>query len=99
MKPFAAIALTVVLLAAAACGGDKFAGTYQNDNGSIVLDLKSGGTGALTIAGETKPCTYTSDQQTLKVTCDGNEVDFTVHDDGSLTGPPDSFVGDLKKTK
>lgn len=99
MKPFAAIALTFLLFAAAACGGDKLAGTYQNENGSIVLDLKSGGSGSLTISGETKPCTYTSDQQSLKVTCDGDEVDFTVHDDGSLTGPPDSFVGDLKKTR
>ena len=99
MKTIAAFTLAVALLGAAACGGDKLAGTYQNENGSIVLDLKSGGTGALTIAGETKPCTYTSDQQTVKVTCDDNEVDFTVHDDGSLTGPPDSFVGDLKKTK
>lgn len=99
MRALAVIALVSMVLAAAACGGDKLAGTYQNENGSIVLDLKSGGTGALTIAGDTKPCTYTSDQQTLKVTCDDNEVDFTVHDDGSLTGPPDSFVGDLKKTK
>ena len=99
MKFYAALGLAVTLLCAAACGGDKLAGTYQNENGSIVMDLKSGGTGDLTIAGETKPCTYTSDQQTLKVTCDDNEVDFTVHDDGSLTGPPDSFVGDLKKTK
>ncbi|HYK53159.1 MAG TPA: hypothetical protein VEV38_06485 [Candidatus Eremiobacteraceae bacterium] len=99
MKVPAALGLAVTLLCVAACGGDKLAGTYQNENGSIVMDLKSGGTGDLTIAGETKPCTYTSDQQTLKVTCDDNEVDFTVHDDGSLTGPPDSFVGDLKKTK
>lgn len=99
MKTYATLALTFMLLAVAACGGDKLAGTYQNENGSIVMDLKSGGTGDLTIAGETKPCTYTSDQQTLKVTCDDNEVDFTIHDDGSLTGPPDSFVGDLKKTK
>lgn len=99
MRTLAVMALVSMVLVAAACGGDKLAGTYQNENGSIVLDIKSGGTGALTIAGETKPCTYTSDQQTLKVTCDQNEVDFTVHDDGSLTGPPDSFVGDLKKTK
>ncbi|HET9342315.1 MAG TPA: hypothetical protein VFO25_05340 [Candidatus Eremiobacteraceae bacterium] len=99
MRALAVIALVSMALSAAACGGDKLAGTYQNENGSIVLDLKSGGTGALTIAGDTKPCTYTCDQQTLKVTCDQNEVDFTVHDDGSLTGPPDSFVGDLKKTK
>ncbi|HEY7993389.1 MAG TPA: hypothetical protein VID24_04230 [Candidatus Eremiobacteraceae bacterium] len=99
MKPFAVFALTFVLLAGAACGGDKLAGTYQNENGSVVLDIKSGGTGSLTIAGDTKPCTYTSDSQTLKVTCDQNEVDFTIHDDGSLSGPPDSFVGDMKKTK
>lgn len=99
MKTYVALAVAFSLLSISACGGDKLAGTYQNENGSIVMDLKSGGTGDLTIAGETKPCTYASDRQTLKVTCDGDEVDFTIHDDGSLTGPPDSFVGDLKKTK
>lgn len=96
MKRLIAIAVFAALLAA--CGGDKLVGTYSNENGSIVLDIKSGGNGALTIAGETKPCTYTSDQATLKVTCDGDETDFTIHDDGSLTGPPDSFVGQLKKS-
>ena len=96
MRTLVAIALCETL--AAACGGDKLAGTYSNDNGSIVIDIKSGGTGSLTVAGETKPCTYTSDRTTLKLTCDGDETDFTIHDDGSLTGPPDSFVGQLKKS-
>jgi hypothetical protein len=96
VRPIIAIAICSVMLAA--CGGDKLAGTYSNENGSIVVDVKSGGQGALTIDGETKPCTYTSDQTTLKLTCDGDETDFTIHDDGSLTGPPDSFVGQLKKS-
>lgn len=96
MHRLIAIAIFAGLLAA--CGGDKLAGTYSNENGSIVVDIKPGGTGAMTIAGETKPCTYTSDQSTLKLTCDGDETDFTIHDDGSLTGPPDSFVGQLKKS-
>jgi hypothetical protein len=93
-----ALVLASVLLAAAACGGSKVAGTYSNENGSIVLDLKAGGTGSLSIAGESKPCTYTVEQAQLKLDCDNNQMVFDIHDDGSLTGPPDSLVGQLKKS-
>jgi hypothetical protein len=74
------------------------AGTYSNENGSIVVDLKSGGTGSLTIGGETKPCTYSVDNAQVKLECDSDETVFDIHDDGSLTGPPDSMVGTLKKS-
>ena len=98
MKPFVALTLASTLLALAACGGSKTAGTYSNENGSIVLDLKSGGSGSLTIAGESKPCTYTAADTQIKLVCDGDETDFDIHDDGSLTGPPGSLVGVLKKS-
>lgn len=97
MRTLVALAIASAVLAVSACGS-KLSGTYSDENGSVVVDLKPGGTAALTIAGETKPCTYTTDQSTIKLTCDGDDTDFTVHDDGSLTGPPDSFVGELKKS-
>lgn len=96
MRALVAAAICSVLLAA--CGGNKLAGTYSNEGGSVVVDIKSGGTGSMTIDGDTRQCTYTSDQSTLKLTCGDDEVDFTIHDDGSLTGPPDSLVGELKKS-
>jgi len=99
MRPFVAFASALMLLAVSACSsGSKMAGTYSNANGSIVLDLKSGGVGSLTIAGESKPCTYTVDNAQIKLTCDSDETTFDVHDDGSLTGPPDSMVGTLTKS-
>jgi len=98
MRPIVAFVSALLLLATAACGGSKIAGTYSNENGSIVLDLKSGGTGSLSIGGESKPCTYTVESAQVKANCDGNDIVFDVHDDGSLTGPPDSMVGVLKKS-
>ena len=50
------VALTI--LAATACRS-KFEGTYSNANGSIMLEVKSGGKASLTIMGETAECTYT----------------------------------------
>lgn len=98
MKPFVATVLTALLLATVACGGSKVAGTYSNANGSMVLTLKSDGTGSMSLLGESKPCTYTTAQAQIKVQCDTDEFDFNMQDDGSLTGPPDSLMGPLKKT-
>ena len=98
MKPFVALTVASMLLTITACGGSKMAGTYSNENGSIVLDLKSGGNGSLSIAGESKPCTYTADSNQLKLVCDSDETNFDIHQDGSLTGPPGSMIGVLKKS-
>jgi len=98
VRPTVAFVSALMLLATSACSGSNVTGTYTNANGSIVVDLKSGGTGSLTIAGESKPCTYTVDNAQVKLECDSDETVFDIHEDGSLTGPPDSFVGTLKKS-
>lgn len=92
--------LSVLLLAA--CGGSgsgaRIEGTYSNENGSIVLDLRSGGQAALTLMGESRQCTYAVERPQLTLDCkEEDKLVFTIHDDGSLTGPPGSLIGALRK--
>lgn len=94
------MATAVLILVCAACGsGVK--GTYSDPSGGFVLDLKSGGSASFTFAGDTAPCTYKVDGNNLTLNCQGQAgtAVFTIHDDGSLTGPPGSFMPALRKAK
>jgi hypothetical protein len=104
-SPFPKIALiaTIALLVSGlvSCGSkSKLEGTYtQTGGGTVALDLKSGGKAQFTMMGESAACTYQVNGDKLMLDCSpkGEKVDFTIHDDGSLTGP--SFIGVLKKGK
>jgi hypothetical protein len=84
--------------AATACtSGIK--GTYSDQMGAFVLDIKSGDKAAFTFAGETADCSYKKDGTQLTLDCAGaaGKMVFTIHDDGSLTGPP--VIPALRKRK
>lgn len=90
--------VAVTLLAGGMCNGSGVVGTYSNANGMITLDLKSGGAASMTFMGESKNCTYKVEGKEVKLDCkEGEEMVFTVHEDGSMTGP--GFVGRLTKSK
>jgi len=91
-------ALLVAIPTIGSCA-PKMEGTYTNANGMATLDLKSGGKAALTLMGETESCTYKVNGDKVMLDCSpkGEKVDFTIHDDGSLTGP--GFIGSMKKSK
>ena len=72
-------------------------GTYSNENGSIVLDLKGEEKATLTFMGESKDCFYKQSKPQIQVVCGGDTTNFTLHDDGSLTGP--GGIGRLQKSK
>jgi hypothetical protein len=90
--------LLAFALSAASCGS-RFEGTYANANGTIILELRSGGKAALTFLGETRQCTYATGGEQLTLDCEGQKTVFTGHDDESLTGPPGSMIGALRKSK
>jgi hypothetical protein len=79
--------------------GSKMEGTYTNTGGMVTLDLKSGGKANFSLMGENYACTYTVKGDKVMLDCSpkGEKVDFTIHDDGSLTGP--GFIGAMKKSK
>jgi len=78
-------------------------GTYSDANGAVILELRSGGDASFTWMGDVENCSYkkTGDRQ-LTLTCKGSPVPttvFNIHDDGSLTGPPGTFMPPLRKEK
>ena len=95
------IATLIVITMVGCSSKSKMEGTYSQGGGAgtVALDLKSGGKATFTMMGEDYACTYQVNGQKLAVDCSpkGEKIDFTIHDDGSLTGP--SFLGVLKKSK
>jgi hypothetical protein len=83
----------------ARCGGGGIEGVYTDPQGSMMLELKSGGKASITFMTETKACTYNVADKKIPVTCAGDVIEFTMHDDGSLTGPPGSIFPILKKSE
>lgn len=76
-------------------------GTYTDANGAVILELRSGGHARFTFSGDVLDCTYTTTKTNLTLTCKGDASPtlFTIHDDGSLTGPAETFMPPLRKVK
>lgn len=93
------VLLCTIFLATACTSGPS--GTYSDANGAVLLELKSGGKANITFMGDVADCTYSSSGSQLTLNCKGQAgtIVFTVHDDGSLTGPPGSFMPMLRKQK
>ena len=89
-------ALLAVIPVIGSCGW-QMEGTYTNTGGTVTLDLKSDDKATLTLMGDTGPCTYKVNKDTLLLDCKENKIDFTIHDDGSLSGP--GFIGSMKRSK
>jgi len=99
----------VVVIGSLACAagmgvsgcGKNVKGTYADASGTYVLDVKSGSDASLSFLGESTSCTYAVSGDQLNLDCHGQsgKVGFTIHDDGSLTGPPGTAIPALRKTK
>lgn len=92
---------TFVFYGCASCGSSGMTGTYSDPAGAVLLELKSGGKANFTFMGDVEDCAYTTSRPHLNLNCKGNlgTVVFTIHDDGSLTGPPGSFMPGLRRGK
>jgi hypothetical protein len=88
------------LLALLACNSG-IKGTYSDPNAAVVLELRSGGDAAITFMGETATCSYSSSSKQVLLDCKppAGKINFNIHDDGSLTGPPGGFMPTLRKQK
>jgi VCBS repeat-containing protein len=95
------VAAAVSAVFAASGCSSSVQGTYSDPMGAVVLELKSGSSANITFAGQVADCTYSSSSKTIKLTCKGDTdpTILTIHDDGSLTGPPGSFMPMLRKHK
>jgi hypothetical protein len=90
--------LAVLALGLVGCGSGV-RGTYSDQTGAFVLDLKSGGKASFAIPGDAVSCNYRVDGESLTLDCPGDagKLVFTIHGDGSMTGPRDSFMPALRK--
>jgi hypothetical protein len=79
--------------------GSKLQGTYTDSSGAFTLELKSGNQATFTFSGQSGPCTYQSDAHTVNLTCAGQAgaLPLTIQSDGSLNGPPGTFLPPLRK--
>jgi hypothetical protein len=77
------------------------AGTYSDANGAVILELRSGGSANFTFMGDVQDCSYKSGGNQLTLSCkgDASPAVLAIHDDGSLTGPPGTFMPPLRKQK
>jgi len=81
--------------------GKNVKGTYSDASGTYVLNVKSGSDATLSFLGKSAACNYVVSGDQLDLDCHGQsgKVAFTIHDDGSLTGPPSTAIPALRKTK
>jgi len=91
------IALTLLLSACAGLAAGKIEGTYQNAQGNASIEFMSGGKAHFSFHGVGGDGKYVIDGKKLTFTFDDENLVFTINDDGSLSGPPDSFVNRMKK--
>ena len=96
----ASVVLLMVTLAWLAWGAgfsSGVEGTYSNDAGGLVLELKSGGIATFTSSlGDTHACTYAVNRSELMLACKNDKVDFAMNRDGSLSAP---FFGTVRKAR
>ncbi|HTU46285.1 MAG TPA: hypothetical protein VMF91_14555 [Bryobacteraceae bacterium] len=79
---------------------DPMRGTYTDETGGIVLNLKSGGNAIFTFAGQPDACTYKVEGKQLLLTCKGESgaLGFTIDKDGSLIPKSELITRMRKKT-
>lgn len=101
LTPFLALGLLGSALSLVPGCSSGPSGTYTDANGAVILELRSGGNARFTFSGDVQDCTYTSTKANLTLTCKGDATPtlFTIHDDGSLTGPAETFMPPLRKVK
>ena len=101
MKRHVRSTLFIAVLAVAALWGcgSSLTGTYTDGTGAFTLELKSGGAATFTFAGMPAMCTYKPNGNTIALMCEGQvgALVLTVQNDGSLAGPPGTFMPPLKK--
>jgi hypothetical protein len=92
---FAAAAVAMLMITAC---GKSVEGTYESMAG-VRVELKSGGKALVSTAMGTDTCAWSQSGKQVTLNCQNDPMTFTVDDDGSLNGPPTSFLARLSKKK
>ena len=94
------VLIVAILTLAVACSGGVKGNTYA-DNGNVVqIEFKSGGKAYMSMGPMTNTCNYMESGKNVTLNCGpGENLVFTVDDDGALNGPPGGMVTRLTKKK
>lgn len=76
----------------------KVEGTYTNPEGNATVEFMAGGKAHFSIHGAGGACTFKQVGNKVTLNLEGEEIVFTLNEDGSLTGP-EGYLSRLKKKK
>lgn len=96
--------LALILALCTACaslagGGVEIKGVYENTQVNASLEFLGNGKAHFSLYGVGGPCTYKVEGKKLILTLEDEKMVFTINDDGSLSGPPGSYLSRLTKRK
>jgi hypothetical protein len=92
----AAIAACIALTA---CGNTVAGHTYHDNGGVVAIEFQSGGKAFVSAGPVTQACSYTENGKSIRLTCESDTTDFTLEDDGALSGPPNGMMARLTPLK
>ena len=84
---------------AAGAAGSTVEGTYENAQGNASIEFTACGKAHFSFHGLGGECKYKIEGKKLTLIVEDETTVFSINEDGSLTGPPDSFLPGLKKWK
>lgn len=87
-------------LISAGCGSPSLEGhTYRDSTGTVAVEFASGGKASLATGPILQSCSYSKAKQAVTLDCSGGRFNFTVGDDGALTGSPSGIAARLTRTQ
>jgi hypothetical protein len=97
MTVAAAVALGLIC---AGCGSPSLEGhTYKDSTGTVAVEFASGGKASLATGPIMQSCRYSKGNHAVTLDCSGGEFNFTIGDDGALTGAASGIAARLTKTQ
>lgn len=75
----------------------KVQGLYSNSENTASVEFQAGGKVHFSLSGPRGEGTYKINGQKLTLTIANESTEFTVTQDGSLVGPPGTYLSRLKK--
>ncbi|MBS1801851.1 MAG: hypothetical protein JST28_00710 [Acidobacteria bacterium] len=71
----------------AACGSKVSDRTYHNNGGVVQVEFKRDGRALVSAGNHVHACSYTESGSSVRLTCQNEDTEFRMQDDGALVGP------------
>lgn len=88
-----------VCMTLTACGNKVSGHTYHDNGGVVTVEFKPDGKAFVSTGPVTQPCSYTQSGKAISLMCEGDATNFTLEDDGALSGPRNGMLARLTPVK